>query len=388
MSGETTSRAIPTATLIVLATVGLFACAPQARSGVIILPPCPESDPNPTTIRWEHHGRPISEDTPVVLVFHGGPGGAPPGIAGSPFWRALAREVSLILYHQRGTGLSAPLTGRAAPPESADCYRMAILAEDAEHVADELLPPHRRVFVLGVSFGAQLATLFALHNHERVAGVILVAPAADHRWISKQPRHMIRALRRLAAPSRAATRGLDRVLAGSDVCPGWQTPAAVLRLGGEYGYTRRNQARVQAALATLGDEGDSAPLCALLGPPPASRRPRGEMVEPSLSSPAQFRTVACRELGWAEVSSANCESVGPELARFDIRDRLHEIRAPALVLSSRYDPIVPPELTDEFFMLLGGPGTLVRMNTAGHLILREEPGRSLDAVRQFIGSHP
>lgn len=114
-----------------------------------------------------------------VVVVHGGP-----GIAPERPWRAAERLPGLRLhfYHQRGCGLSTrPIT---APP-AGSTYRRMVEAEArlglAQQVADleriRRLLGRERLVLVGHSFGALIAALYAAEFPERVRALVLVAPA-------------------------------------------------------------------------------------------------------------------------------------------------------------------------------------------------------------------
>jgi proline iminopeptidase len=114
-----------------------------------------------------------------VLVIHGGP-----GIAPERPWRAAARLDGLRLhfYHQRGCGRSThPIT---APPEGSTWQRIAAAEARlglAEQVADvervRRILGKERLVVIGHSFGALVASLWAAEFPARVKALVLVAPA-------------------------------------------------------------------------------------------------------------------------------------------------------------------------------------------------------------------
>ena len=114
-----------------------------------------------------------------VVVVHGGP-----GIAPERPWRAAEQlpGVRLHFYHQRGCGLSTrPIT---APPEGST-YQRIVAAEGrlglAEQIADleriRRLLGREKLVVVGHSFGALIAGLYAAEFPERVRALVLVAPA-------------------------------------------------------------------------------------------------------------------------------------------------------------------------------------------------------------------
>jgi proline iminopeptidase len=104
-------------------------------------------------------------DGPPVVVLHGGPGAHHDYLL--PQYDRLARGRALLYYDQRGGGRSP------VPREVPVGWR--------EHVADlEALRGHwglERLALLGYSWGALLAVLYALEHADRVARLALVSAA-------------------------------------------------------------------------------------------------------------------------------------------------------------------------------------------------------------------
>jgi proline iminopeptidase len=112
----------------------------------------------------ERHGQ-IARDAPVFLFLHGGPG----------HWYNHARHsrwfdlsmVQLIAFDQRGCGRSQPLGSLVSnTPED--------LTADIDRVADHF--GIGRFFIVGGSWGATLALLYAQRTPERCRGLVLRGP--------------------------------------------------------------------------------------------------------------------------------------------------------------------------------------------------------------------
>ncbi len=103
-----------------------------------------------------------SKDGKPVLVFHGGPGGASRLCHAEAFDR---RKFRVVFFDQRGCGRSQP-SGETAHNTTAD------LLHDAARLLD-FLDIKEKVILLGGSWGATLALLFAEKYPERVKALLL-----------------------------------------------------------------------------------------------------------------------------------------------------------------------------------------------------------------------
>ena len=70
--------------------------------------------------------------------------------------------------------------------------------------------------------------------------------------------------------------------------------------------------------------------------------------------------------------------------RFDVRDQIHAIEAPVLVITGEEDKLTPPELGDFLEKRLG---TAIRVHVAdaGHLVPMEKPQETNRAILDFLG---
>ena len=152
-----------------------------AQAGERFDPPPQASD----SARWQvtpdvslHHVSTGSGDD--VLLVHGGPGYPP-----RQDWRAtttLARSYRVHAYDQRGCGRSTrPFT---KPPEGnfsdklrAVESRLGLAAQIADLERIRRILGRDRVIVIGHSFGALIAALYAAEFPDRVQALVLIAPA-------------------------------------------------------------------------------------------------------------------------------------------------------------------------------------------------------------------
>lgn len=121
-----------------------------------------------------------SGEGPNVIVVHGGPGipfeSAPPGL------EALTGEFCFVFYDQRGCGRSSrPIEGFEGRNKWRHIKQLEGTLGMAAQIADiERIRRHlgdERVRLVGHSFGGLIAALYAAEFPQRVASLVLVAPA-------------------------------------------------------------------------------------------------------------------------------------------------------------------------------------------------------------------
>jgi len=185
--------------------------------------------------------------------------------------------------------------------------------------------------LLGFSWGALLALLFALENPEPVARLALVGPGPA--WPEARARYEAEFERRQAAPSIASARA--------------ELSRSGLRERDPDAFWRR-----AFELSVAGYFKDAA---------------RAKNLTPfRLSSRAQ-------------------QAVQESLKGADLRARLHEIQVPALILHGRHDP-VPLESSETLARLMPA-ARLVVFEDSGHALYAEETERFVREMDAFLPRH-
>ena len=117
---------------------------------------------------------------PAILTVHGGPGfpATAPWTAG----RVLGERYRMIYYHQRGCGLSSrPIASFADPNQYANMQRLNRTLGFPAQIADieriRRILGQDRLVLMGHSFGAMNAALYAAEFPEHVKALVFVAPA-------------------------------------------------------------------------------------------------------------------------------------------------------------------------------------------------------------------
>jgi len=279
--------------------------------------------------------RKVGTGSKVVVFVHGGPGSNFRG-AGH-YIEPLAGSVrSVVLYDQRGSGLSELVTDPA-------------LLTAEYHLRDlEALRLHlgvQKMSLVGLSWGAGLAALYAAEHPGHVARLVLVSPMAP----AKKPYHEERMAKL------AALRG---------------EPASALR------------AEMMAKLAGATDE-EVASLCRELSddnfrlyfhrPTPEKLARAAERCDIPAAA-VRNRTI---------VEAAALASLGD----WDLRPDLEEVNAPALVVEGMRSN-VPLDAAREWAATLPN-ARLLLIPEAGHEVFADQPAAFTAAVKQFLaGRNP
>ena len=266
----------------------------------------------------------------LVVYVHGGPGSNFRG-NGTLMDSLATRERTLVMYDQRGAGLSTVISDPAR-----------LTADD--HVRDlEAVRNHfgaSRMSLIGLSWGSGLTVLYAAKHPERVERLLLVSPMS---------------------PTRAYARARGAVLA---------------KIAGEEAAKR--QAAVVEAIKTADDDTVRA-LCRehsdltfrnyLVRPTSSALKKAAERCE---IPPAAIRNRFV-------VGSAVFASLGD----YDFRPLLRKLQHPVLVLEGA-DTTVPLDATAEWVQALPNARWLL-IPHAGHELFLDEPQAFLDAASEFLG---
>ena len=131
-------------------------------------PTLPQLSINGTLLHVESYGKATD---PILIMVHGGPGGDYRSLLAA---KALANKgYFVVFYDQRGTGLSQRVDSKVF--EGADAIQLMI--DDLEKlIAHFQVSPTQKVFLMGHSWGAMLATAFVNQHPEKISGVVLAEP--------------------------------------------------------------------------------------------------------------------------------------------------------------------------------------------------------------------
>jgi proline iminopeptidase len=156
--------------LAALAVLGTSACLSLTEPGALV-PPTADQDPALPQIQLQIAGRSRAvhletygdPGNPTILVLHGS---LADFRALRPF-RALSDRYQVVFWDQRGNGLSERVGD--------DEYTWDSIVDEI-HALAEIHSPGRRVTLLGHSFGAMYAALYASRRPEDVDQLVLLEP--------------------------------------------------------------------------------------------------------------------------------------------------------------------------------------------------------------------
>jgi proline iminopeptidase len=150
---------------------GLISCKPLDPNDPGVLVPrtvnedasLPSIFVNGTQLHAETSGNPAD---PMIVVLHGGPGGDYRSLLNLS--RFSADGFFVVFYDQRGSGLS-----KRHPKE---IYTTQLFIDDLDGVIRHYRQPGQKVFLMGQSWGAMLATAYVNAHPTDVSGMVLMEP--------------------------------------------------------------------------------------------------------------------------------------------------------------------------------------------------------------------
>lgn len=156
--------------------IAAFSCQMEDPSTPgLLVPKTVDQDPtlpslaiNGTLLHVETYGKPSD---PLLVLIHGGPGGDYRSLLPA---KAMANEgFFVIFYDQRGTGLSQRVSRSQFEGEDA----IQLMIEDLDQLIQHFKKsPSQKVFLMGHSWGAMLATAYINQNPAEINGAVLAEP--------------------------------------------------------------------------------------------------------------------------------------------------------------------------------------------------------------------
>ena len=127
-------------------------------------PSLPSIFVNGTQLHAETFGNP---GNPMLVVLHGGPGGDYRGMLNCS--KFSQDGFFVVFYDQRGSGLSKRHSKE-------DYYSEKIFIDDLGAVIDYYRRPGQKVILMGLSWGAMLATAYVNDHPSEISGVVMMEP--------------------------------------------------------------------------------------------------------------------------------------------------------------------------------------------------------------------
>jgi L-proline amide hydrolase len=270
---------------------------------------------------------PAAPSTPVVIC-HGGPGAAHDYC--EPIADLGRYGRACVLYDQLGCGKSHHLPD--APPE----FWTPQLFKDELAALARHLGVDGRYAVIGQSWGGMLAMEHALDHPVGLRAIVVAdSPASIPLWVEETSR-----LRRSLPADTQET--LDRhEQAGTTADPEYQAAAME--------FNKRHLCRI-----------DPMPDCVIRSFAQIEADPT---VYHAMNGPSEFHVIG-------------------SLRSWDITDRLHEIAAPTLLVSGRYDEATPTIVAEVEQRIPGATWAL--FEESSHMPHVEEPEVFLETVEAFL----
>lgn len=381
-----------------LGTTGEDPCRPreQKRShwrtvtGCTTLPLDPARPEAGTVAVYHELSIPMGSSLGSMIVFHGGPGYPSYRLQEQgPLWRGLRSHFHILYYHQRGSGWSEPLAGPAPLRGREGLYSLDRLVEDAAALAEVFLPKGRHV-LFGKSAGGFLALKFALRYPDRVSHLVLACTTAQHGYLSERATIKEQFLGGLDQRYRGfrdrwedtVFRMQTRDTLTTDPQPLPDPPETAEQqlesLALDLSYTLEGQFEL-VALVRDAAAGDFTLL--------DGRQARGKrtLISTGAESPWVLQHISCRELLFGRSYPAACVLYSGRTVAYDIRKQLREIAVPVLMISGRYDPIVPLRFQQEIVEGVAGPVSWEVFDLSAHMVFVEQPLLAMQAVLDFLG---
>ena len=129
-------------------------------------PSLPSISVNGTLLHSESFGDP---NDPMLVVLHGGPGGDYRGMLKCTTF--VDDHFFVVFYDQRGSGLS-----KRHDKELYVAQGPALFIDDLSGVIRHYRKPGQKVYLMGLSWGAMLATAYVNEHPDDISGVVMMEP--------------------------------------------------------------------------------------------------------------------------------------------------------------------------------------------------------------------
>ncbi|GEM_PF-6274391 len=343
----------------------------------------------PKTPVYYEISRPKEKPLGVILNFHGGPGYPRAHIPQrGPLWEGMLAHYTFIYFHQRGSGWSGKITDLRQVVGQESLYSLDTYVDDARYITRRL-EPDSKVVVFGKSAGGFLAMLFAVKYPEMVSGAIVACSGPDGDYLRHRDKVKEHFTQEMEQRFRGFTTSLRRARARLASAP----PPALAKLQGQSPVGLLDSAFFDLSYSLTGQyEMVSLAREAELGAgvllAKRARKGAANIFGGGLESGTLLQHISCRELGHGDLYPMSC--IGVEKAEpYDVKPRLKELAIPVLVLSGRYDSVLPLHFQEAIVRNLSSATvSWVILRWSGHMIFQEQPRASSTAILRFLGVAP
>lgn len=328
---------------------------------------------------------PSQESLGTIIVFHGGPAYPREHLHESGWlWESLRTHFTLLYFHQRGAGYSGLVATKAELQGKEHLYTLDAIAQDAVGLHRALLKKEK-VVLFGKSAGGFIALRYALDHPDLVSGLILAATSPHHGYISSRTQvkaAFFRELDRRYPGFLANTRRAFEVLEPGPLAS--LTPFRELFSNGDViepilldlSYTLTGQFEIIAMTRDLAQRRYSLLLERL-------KTGRKTLRSTGLESIPVLNLITCREFDYGRSNPTACNDLEP-VTLYDVRPRLKELKVPVLVLSGRYDPILPPQFQEDIVRNLETEHKWHILEMSAHMIFQEQPFACVRFILDFL----
>lgn len=332
----------------------------------------------------------ISEPTQPALgnlmVLHGGPAYPRRHLQErGPLWRGLRAHYRVLYFHQRGSGFSARVNSRAELEGREQLFTLTHTVEDARSLQVEVLSG-APISLMGKSAGGFIALLFALRYPADTERLILAATTAQHEYISQ--RHKVKEDYLLNLEERYPGFLEQHRQAQSVLRPGLLAAVPALQdlllrfdifesVTFDLSYTLAGQFETVAITRDIAQHRFEL----LLDRVATGRK---TLRTTGLESLVVLNHITCREFAFARSNPEACQTPAVE-PLFDVREDLSGLTVPTLILSGRFDPILPPRFQQEIAIALGNLAVWHTLELSAHMLFQEQPQASSELVLEFLG---
>jgi len=329
---------------------------------------------------------PREESQGTIVVFHGGPAYPRKHLHDRGYlWRALRSHFVMLYFHQRGSGYSARVGSVEELKGREHLFSLDRIVEDTELLRKTLLED-KKIILMGKSAGGFVALKYALRFPDNVLSIILAATSAHHGYISRRTqvkRAFFEALNSrhpgFTENRRRANEVTDYgILKELDSLKELFVKGNILEsVFFDLSYTLKGQFEVIAIARDLSERRYSL-LVKRLAAGRKTLRTTG------LESLAVLNNISCREFQFGKTNPSACE--GKKRAEaYDVRKELKNLKMPVLVISGRYDPILPPRFQEEIVERLDTESSWHILEFAAHMVFQEQPNACAAYVLEFLG---